>query len=67
LRASLPDGKPHLNGVTKTEAVNAVIFARIEAKIARDFARADALRAALTAIGVVVNDAKDGATWTVGA
>jgi cysteinyl-tRNA synthetase len=67
LRGSVPGGEPHLNGVTKTEAVNAVIFARIEAKIARDFARADALRAALTAVGVVVNDAKDGATWTVGA
>ena len=53
------------NGNAKTGAVNAVIGARVEAKDARDFTRADALRAALGSVGVTVKDAKDGATWTV--
>jgi cysteinyl-tRNA synthetase len=66
LRASA-HGLHNLNGATKTQAVNALIFARIQAKMERDFALADRLRAALTGVGVTVNDAKDGATWTVGA
>jgi cysteinyl-tRNA synthetase len=65
LRASA-HGLHNLNGATKTQAVNALIFARIQAKLERDFALADRLRAALTDVGVTVKDAKDGATWTVG-
>jgi len=47
------------------EAVNAVITARQQAKLAKDFGLADRLRVALKGIGVVVTDEKDGVTWTV--
>jgi cysteinyl-tRNA synthetase len=57
----------HANGHAKTNAVVAVIEARLRAKADRDFARADALRDALKAVGVVVTDRKEGASWTVGA
>jgi len=45
-------------------AVDAVVLARIAAKLAKDFALADRLRKALAEIGVTIADAKDGATWT---
>jgi len=55
-------------------AVDAATVARIErmidernaARKARDFARADSLRNALAAEGIVLKDGKDGTTWTVG-
>jgi cysteinyl-tRNA synthetase len=52
--------------IDSEEAVDAVVEARLLAKSEKDFALADRLREALAAIGVVVKDAKDGATWTVG-
>jgi cysteinyl-tRNA synthetase len=52
--------------IDSEDAVDAVVEARLLAKSEKDFALADRLREALAAIGVVVNDAKDGATWTVG-
>lgn len=45
--------------------VERFLAARAAAKAAKDFALADALRAALAAAGVTVRDAKEGATWTV--
>ncbi len=54
--------------------VDAATVARIEGMIAernaarkaRDFARADSLRNALAAEGIVLTDGKDGTTWSVG-
>ena len=56
----------HLNGGSKASAVATVIEARLRAKAQRDFALADRLRDALKAVGVVVTDRKEGASWTVG-
>jgi cysteinyl-tRNA synthetase len=67
LRDLVPPDVVHLNGHSKTAAVEAVIRARIAAKKERDFKRADALRDALKAVGVTFNDRKDGGgSWTVG-
>jgi cysteinyl-tRNA synthetase len=65
LEGFLTQDNARVNGSTKTGVVNAVISARAAAKDARDFARADSLRAALGSVGVTVKDVKDGATWTV--
>jgi cysteinyl-tRNA synthetase len=45
------------------EQINALVEERTAAKKARNFARADAIRAELTAKGVVIEDAKDGVRW----
>ena len=45
------------------EAIDALVEERTAAKKARNFARADAIRAELTAKGVVIEDAKDGVRW----
>ena len=45
------------------EDANRLIEERNAAKKARDFARADAIRAQLTEAGVVVEDTKDGVRW----
>jgi cysteinyl-tRNA synthetase len=42
------------------------IAARAEAKRGRDFARADAIRAELAALGVVLKDSAQGTTWVKG-
>jgi cysteinyl-tRNA synthetase len=46
------------------EAVDRLIAERTAAKKARDFARADAIRAQLSEAGIVVEDTKDGIRWT---
>ncbi len=46
-----------------THRIEALIAARIGARAARDFARADAIRAELTALDVEVMDSADGAAW----
>lgn len=52
--------------VEGAEAIDALLAARAEAKSTRDFARADAIRAGLTAAGVVVMDTPKGPEWTLG-
>jgi cysteinyl-tRNA synthetase len=50
------------NRISDDEA-NRLVDERNAAKKARDFARADALRAQLSAAGVIVEDTKDGVRW----
>jgi cysteinyl-tRNA synthetase len=49
-------------GLTDAE-IEALVAERTQAKKTRNFARADAIRAELTAKGVVIEDAKDGVRW----
>ena len=44
--------------------VNALLMARFEARKAKNWAESDRIRDELTAMGVVVKDAKDGAVWS---
>jgi cysteinyl-tRNA synthetase len=55
------------NGGGDEQTVGAIIEARATAKKGRDFARADLLRAALAAGGIVLTDSKEGTSWTVDA
>jgi cysteinyl-tRNA synthetase len=48
------------------EGIAERIAARTEAKRARDFARADAIRDELAALGVVLKDSAQGTTWVKG-
>ena len=43
--------------------IDALVQARLDARKARDFARADAIRAQLTEAGVVLEDGAGGTTW----
>jgi cysteinyl-tRNA synthetase len=45
--------------------VDDLLEKRAEARARRDFAAADAIRAQLLAAGVIVEDTRDGATWTL--
>jgi cysteinyl-tRNA synthetase len=45
------------------QAIEALVAERTAAKKARNFARADAIRAELLAKGVVIEDSKDGVRW----
>jgi len=49
--------------VALTTRIDALIAERISARTAKDWARADAIRAELTALNVEVMDSADGATW----
>ena len=44
--------------------IEALIARRLEAKKARDWAAADAIRDQLAAMGIVIKDTKEGTTWT---
>jgi cysteinyl-tRNA synthetase len=48
------------------EDISERIAARAEAKQARDYARADAIRKELAALGVVLKDSAHGTTWVRG-
>ncbi|MWJ28447.1 cysteine--tRNA ligase [Halomonas sp. ZH2S] len=45
--------------------IEARIVARAEAKKAKDFAKADAIRDELAALGIVLKDSREGTTWVV--
>ena len=52
------------NSGTLTEAdILARIHARAEAKAAKDYARADAIRAELAAQGIIIKDTAGGVEW----
>ena len=51
--------------LTPSASADAMVEARNAARKARDFARADALRAALAECGVVLVDTKEGTAWSV--
>ena len=43
--------------------IDALLEERTAARAAKDFARADAIRDELTAMGIVIEDSADGARW----
>ena len=50
--------------VEGAEEIEALIAQRLEAKKAKDWARADAIRDQLKAMGIEIKDSKEGTTWT---
>ncbi|TDS82341.1 cysteine--tRNA ligase [Nesterenkonia aurantiaca] len=47
------------------ELIEALLTDRVEAKSAKDYARADAVRDRLTAAGIALEDSKDGTRWAL--
>ncbi len=47
----------------ETEKIEALIAKRNEAKKAKDFAVADAIREELTAMGITIKDTRQGVQW----
>jgi cysteinyl-tRNA synthetase len=52
----------HETGISDAE-IEALIAERNAARKARDFARADAIRASLAEKGIILEDTKDGVRW----
>ena len=57
------DGAPADAADPLADKVDALIAERIAARAAKDFARADAIRDELDALGVEVMDSPQGSTW----
>ncbi|MFO7856706.1 MAG: cysteine--tRNA ligase [Paracoccaceae bacterium] len=53
-------------GAEQAGRIRALLDARAEARKAKDFARADAIRDAVAAAGVIVKDTPQGAEWELG-
>jgi len=53
-----------LRGLTAA-AIDAKVSERVDARKSKDFARSDALRDELLALGIAVHDGADGTTWTI--
>jgi cysteinyl-tRNA synthetase len=66
LRAHLQD-VIQFNGTTPEDIIRAVIERRNEARRAKDWPLSDRLRDALSGVGVMLKDSKDGTTWTAAA
>ena len=58
-----PEAFLHAGSVVDSADIEALILERQNAKAARDFARADAIRAELLARGIVLKDSALGTTW----
>jgi cysteinyl-tRNA synthetase len=54
------------NNASDNDAIQSLIDQRIVARHAKDFAKADALRAELTALGIILDDNAEGTTWRRG-
>ena len=54
------------DGAIDTEAIETLIQARDEAKLAKDYARADAIRNQLSEAGVQLEDGQNGTIWRRG-
>lgn len=66
--SDVPEAADHTGSRAHTALsglVEGLLGERAEAKAARDFARADAIRDQLGAVGVVVEDSAEGARWTL--
>jgi len=59
------DAAPEAGGAAEAK-IDQLLAARTEARKSKDFQRADALRAALDAAGVIVMDNPGGAEWRLG-
>ena len=52
-----------VSGGPDDEEIEQMLAARQDAKLAKDWARADAIRDQLISLGIIIKDTKDGATW----
>ena len=65
-RVSTSDAVGIVKSADDAEAINTAIAKRLAAREARDFARADAIRAELADKGIVLEDGPKGTTWRRG-
>lgn len=58
------DRRAEQRGLSREE-IESMIAARVEARVAKDFAKADAIRVELSALGVELHDGPEGTRWTL--
>jgi cysteinyl-tRNA synthetase len=63
-RARTRERRLRIRGLT-AEAIELKVAERVTARAAKDFARADAIRAELEALGVSLHDGSDGTDWNI--